>query len=202
GASAAPATATGTVSTLDLLRRLAAERVELPLEAVQPDSHPLDDLHLSSITVGQIINQVTRELGRPALPATTNFATSTLADLAEMLDDLAGTARPGDSGGAGGGVGPAGGGGGPAGGRPPRQRRELDGARAGRPPAGRAAAAGPAAGRHRRRRAALPAGRLRGGPGRAVPDRGPGRAGGARRHPAGGGRAPPPRPRPGQDPAP
>ena len=99
--STAPATATngeaGPVDTLDLLRRLAAERVELPLEAVRPDSYPLDDLHLSSITVGQIVNQVTRELNRPALPASTNFATATLQDLAQMLDDLADTALPGDS---------------------------------------------------------------------------------------------------------
>ena len=50
------------MDTLELLRRLAAERAELPLEAVRPDSRPLDELHLSSITVGQIVNQAAREL--------------------------------------------------------------------------------------------------------------------------------------------
>jgi enediyne polyketide synthase len=84
------------LSTLDLLRKLAAERVELPLEAVTPDTHPLDDLHLSSITVGQIINDVTRELGRPALSATTNFATVTIGELATLIDDLDETAHGGD----------------------------------------------------------------------------------------------------------
>ena len=88
--------ATGT--TLDLLRRLAAERVELPVEALHADTHPLDDLHLSSITVGQIVNEVTRALGRPALEGMPNFATVCLGELAEMIDELAQTARPDDTG--------------------------------------------------------------------------------------------------------
>lgn len=83
--------------TLQLLRSLAAERVELPLETVSADTHPLDDLHLSSITVGQIINDVTRALGRPALEAMPNFATVRLGELAELIDELAETAAPGDS---------------------------------------------------------------------------------------------------------
>ena len=83
-------------STLDLLRRLAAERVELPLDSVTAETYPLDDLHLSSIAVGQIINDVTRELGIPALGATANFATVSLGELAALIDDLAATARDGD----------------------------------------------------------------------------------------------------------
>jgi enediyne polyketide synthase len=83
--------------SINLLRRLMAERAELPLDAVRPDSQPLDDLHFSSITVGQIVNQATRELGVSALVATASFATATLADLAQMLDDLAGTELPGDA---------------------------------------------------------------------------------------------------------
>lgn len=101
---AAPATTTSTTadgaagSTLDLLRALAAERVELPLDAVTADTHPLDDLHLSSITVGQIVNDVTRELGRPAMSATANFATVTLGELAVMIDELGETAQDSDGG--------------------------------------------------------------------------------------------------------
>jgi enediyne polyketide synthase len=91
------ATETSSESTLDLLRRLAAERVELPLEAVRPDSHPLDDLHLSSITVGQLVNQVVQELGRPPLSATTNLATVTLEELAATIDELSETAAAGDA---------------------------------------------------------------------------------------------------------
>ena len=82
---------------VEILRRLAAERAELPLETVLPGSHPLDELHLSSITVGQIMNQAARELGVSAPMVTSNFATSTLADLAQALDDLAATALPGDA---------------------------------------------------------------------------------------------------------
>lgn len=87
--------AEGADSTLELLRRLASERVELPLDTVGADTHPLDDLHLSSITVGQIINQVTSELGRPPLSATTNFATVSLGELATLIDELADTEQEG-----------------------------------------------------------------------------------------------------------
>ncbi|MFL6114890.1 MAG: SDR family NAD(P)-dependent oxidoreductase, partial [Catenulispora sp.] len=96
----------GGSSTLDLLRKLAAERVELPLETVTADTHPLDDLHLSSITVGQLVNDVTRALGRPALEGMPNFATVCLGELAEMIDELAQTAGPADAQGEAPGVGP------------------------------------------------------------------------------------------------
>lgn len=84
-------------SSLEILRRLAAERAELPLETVRPDSHPLDELHLSSITVGQIMSQAARDMGVSAPLVTSNFATSTLADLAEVLDELQSTALPADA---------------------------------------------------------------------------------------------------------
>ncbi|WP_258904643.1 type I polyketide synthase [Actinokineospora sp. UTMC 2448] len=83
-------------STLDLLRQLAAERVELPLDTVTAATHPLDDLHLSSITVGQIVNDVTRTLGMPTLELSTSFATVSLGELAEMIDELAASAGDGD----------------------------------------------------------------------------------------------------------
>ncbi|MEU5046635.1 type I polyketide synthase [Streptomyces griseorubiginosus] len=86
-------THTDEADTLDILRRLAAERAELPLEAVRAQSNPIDELHLSSITVGQIVTQASRELGLAAPLATSAFATSTLAQLAEMLDELGETAR-------------------------------------------------------------------------------------------------------------
>ena len=83
--------------SLQILRRLAAERAELPIDAVQPDSHPLDELHMSSITVGQIMNQAARELGVSAPMVTSAFATATLVDLAQALDELADTALPSDA---------------------------------------------------------------------------------------------------------
>ncbi|WLQ45090.1 type I polyketide synthase [Streptomyces laculatispora] len=76
-------------SSLEVLLRLAAERAELPVETVDPAANPLDELHLSSITVGQIMNQAAQELGIGAPMVTTAFATSTLRQLAGLLDELA-----------------------------------------------------------------------------------------------------------------
>ncbi|XVQ84270.1 type I polyketide synthase [Microbispora siamensis] len=76
-------------STLDLLRRLAAERAELPLDMVTEDSKPLDELHLSSLTVMHIIDQASQRLGVPAGQAPANVATASLRQLGEALDRLA-----------------------------------------------------------------------------------------------------------------
>jgi enediyne polyketide synthase len=81
------------VPVLDLLRKLAAERAELPIELVRPDSRLLDDLHLSSITVGQVVNLVAQALGIPPARTPTNFATATVGELAETLESLAGTGQ-------------------------------------------------------------------------------------------------------------
>lgn len=88
----------GSGGSLDILRKLAAERAELPLETVRGDSHPLDELHLSSITVGQIMTQAAKQLGMVAPLVTSSFATATLADLAEALDELQSTELAGDAG--------------------------------------------------------------------------------------------------------
>ncbi|MFJ9521748.1 SDR family NAD(P)-dependent oxidoreductase [Kitasatospora sp. NPDC101801] len=82
-------------SSLEVLLRLAADRAELPLAAVGPDMNPLDELHLSSITVGQIMNQAAQEMGFTAPLVTSAFATSTLAELAALLDELAETGGDG-----------------------------------------------------------------------------------------------------------
>ncbi|MFD3688365.1 SDR family NAD(P)-dependent oxidoreductase [Nocardiopsis sp. NPDC058631] len=92
--------------TLELLRTLAAERVELPVSMVGADTRPLDDLHLSSITVGQVVNDVTRRLGLPPLEATSGYATSSLGELADTIDALAETAGGGASEGEAAGVAP------------------------------------------------------------------------------------------------
>ncbi|WP_405088965.1 type I polyketide synthase [Microbispora sp. NBC_01389] len=79
-------------NTLVVLRRLVAERVELPVEMVADDSRLLDDLHLSSITVGQVMDTAAKARGVTVLQPATNFATATLRELAETLDGLAETA--------------------------------------------------------------------------------------------------------------
>ncbi|WP_425554683.1 hypothetical protein, partial [Kitasatospora putterlickiae] len=62
GAAAANSGSAKGASSLEVLIRLAAERAELPVETVDPSANPLDELHLSSITVGQIMNQAAQEL--------------------------------------------------------------------------------------------------------------------------------------------
>ncbi len=79
-------------STVDLLRRLASERAELPLELVREDSRLLDDLHLSSITVGQLVNQLAQHLGIPPAQTPTNLATATVKELVAAMETLASTA--------------------------------------------------------------------------------------------------------------
>src|SRR5437764_1266855 len=80
-------------ATRSCCRCASARRRPARRPAVTADTHPLDDLHLSSITVGQIVNDVTRALGRPPLEGMPNFATVCLGELAEMIDELGATAH-------------------------------------------------------------------------------------------------------------
>ncbi|MEV5606272.1 type I polyketide synthase [Streptomyces sp. NPDC052299] len=99
GATSSERTAAGPTgnSPLDVLLALVAERAELPVELLDADSNLLDDLHLSSITVGQVVNQAATQLGIPAAQMPTNFATATVRDMAEALESLSGTADPDDT---------------------------------------------------------------------------------------------------------
>ncbi|MEV6561659.1 SDR family NAD(P)-dependent oxidoreductase [Nocardia sp. NPDC051756] len=80
-------------SSLSTLQRLIAERVELPLEEITPETRPLDDLHLSSITITQLVADAIQLLGTETPEPTTNVATATIAQLAEAIDEIAHTAR-------------------------------------------------------------------------------------------------------------
>ncbi|MGK5671606.1 type I polyketide synthase [Micromonospora sp. URMC 106] len=70
---------------LELVRHLVARRAELPVEVLRDDSRFLDDLHMSSITVGQLVNEAARAMGLPAVAIPTNFATATVREMAEAL---------------------------------------------------------------------------------------------------------------------
>lgn len=77
---------------LALLITMAAERAELPVEAVHAESRLLDDLHLSSITVGQIMTRVASAVGVTDF-GSLNLATSTIGELAAGLENLRGGAE-------------------------------------------------------------------------------------------------------------
>jgi enediyne polyketide synthase len=75
-------------SALALLRALVAEKTELPLATIRDESHVLHDLHLNSISVGQLVAEAARRLGMAAPLSPTDFARATLADVAQALEEL------------------------------------------------------------------------------------------------------------------
>ncbi|MFI7000241.1 SDR family NAD(P)-dependent oxidoreductase [Nocardia sp. NPDC050175] len=78
-------------SPLEALRALLAGRAELPIEAITPDLRPMDDLHLSSITITQLVADTARQLGASVPGPTTAVATATIAELADAIEDASGT---------------------------------------------------------------------------------------------------------------
>ncbi len=81
---------------LELVQRLVAERAELPAESVSPDHRLLNDLHLNSISVGQIVADAARIMGLPNPVSPTAYANATVAELGNALDDWARQAKRGD----------------------------------------------------------------------------------------------------------
>ncbi|MGO8690077.1 MAG: SDR family NAD(P)-dependent oxidoreductase [Thermoguttaceae bacterium] len=75
---------------LDVVRRLAAQRAELPVETVGQDLRLLGDLHLSSIAVAQLVTESARALGLEPPVWPTEAANATIAEVAEALEQLAG----------------------------------------------------------------------------------------------------------------
>jgi enediyne polyketide synthase len=75
------------LSPLDLLRTLVAEKAELPVAAITPESRLLGDLHLNSIAVGQIVAEAARRLGLTPPVAPTELADATVAAAARALEE-------------------------------------------------------------------------------------------------------------------
>lgn len=72
---------------IDVLRGLLADRLELPVEAIQPEHRLLADLHLSSIAVAQLAAEAAQAMDRAAPPAPGELTTATVHDLAAVLED-------------------------------------------------------------------------------------------------------------------
>ncbi|HEX3128455.1 MAG TPA: SDR family NAD(P)-dependent oxidoreductase, partial [Thermoanaerobaculia bacterium] len=75
----------GRGSALDVVRRLVAARAELPAAAIQEDSRLLSDLHLNSISVGQLVAEAARQLGLRPPASPTDYARATVAEVALAL---------------------------------------------------------------------------------------------------------------------
>ncbi len=75
----------GIVSTLEVVRRLIAEKAELPAEAIHQDNRLLSDLHLNSISVGQLVAEAARQLGLRPPASPTDYSRATVAEIAAAL---------------------------------------------------------------------------------------------------------------------
>ena len=75
-----------TDTPLEVVRRLVAERLELPVATIEDDSRMLDDLHLNSISVAQLVAEAARHLNLPPPPAPTHYVNATLSEIAKALE--------------------------------------------------------------------------------------------------------------------
>ncbi len=73
-------------SVLETLRRLVAQRTQLPLETILPENRFLDDLHLNSISISQIVLEAAAQSGSVAPVSPAEFTNATLAEAAEILE--------------------------------------------------------------------------------------------------------------------
>jgi len=78
-----------TDTPLEVVRRLVAERLELPVATIKNESRLLDDLHLNSITVAQLVAEAARRLALPPPPMPTHYANATLSEIASALEATA-----------------------------------------------------------------------------------------------------------------
>ncbi|HWF04965.1 MAG TPA: type I polyketide synthase, partial [Candidatus Angelobacter sp.] len=75
-------------SALEVLLSLVTQRTQLPVDAIKPEHRFLTDLHLSSITISQIILETASHLSLPAPVTPAEFTNATLAEAAEVLEGL------------------------------------------------------------------------------------------------------------------
>ncbi len=77
---------------LEVVRNLVARRAELPVASIKDDDRLLNDLHLSSLVVGQLVVEAARALGLSPPAAPTEAAGATVRQIAQALQELAQTA--------------------------------------------------------------------------------------------------------------
>ncbi|HET9283845.1 MAG TPA: SDR family NAD(P)-dependent oxidoreductase [Candidatus Angelobacter sp.] len=75
-------------SAIEVLRTLVAQRTELPLANIKAENRFLDDLHLNSITVSQIILQAAAQLGLAAPAVPSEYANVSIHQTAATLEGM------------------------------------------------------------------------------------------------------------------
>jgi enediyne polyketide synthase len=74
--------------TLSLVCRLVAQRTELPIDLINPADRLLSNLHLNSITVGQIVVEAAQNLGLLPPAYLVEYADATVEQVAQSLEEL------------------------------------------------------------------------------------------------------------------
>lgn len=75
-------------TAIETLRALVSQRTELPLANIKPENRFLDDLHLNSITVSQIILQAAAQLGLQAPAVPSEYANVTIKQAGAALEEM------------------------------------------------------------------------------------------------------------------
>lgn len=75
-------------NAVEVIRNLVAQRTELPIAGIKPESRFLDDLHLNSISVSQIILQAATQLDLPPPAFPAEYSNATIAHAAETLEQI------------------------------------------------------------------------------------------------------------------
>ena len=65
---------------------MVAQRTQLPLETILPENRFLDDLHLNSISISQIVLEAAAQSGSVAPVSPAEFTNATLTETAEILE--------------------------------------------------------------------------------------------------------------------
>jgi enediyne polyketide synthase len=80
--------AEGANSAVDTLLALVARRTQLPQSAIKAEHRFLNDLHLNSITISQLMFEAATQLSLPAPVAPGEFTNASIAEAAAALDGL------------------------------------------------------------------------------------------------------------------
>ncbi|WP_160146097.1 type I polyketide synthase [Dictyobacter aurantiacus] len=75
-------------TTFELVQKIIAARTEMPLDLLVPECRMLSDLHLNSISVGEIFAEACRALEITHAGPLLKYADASLSEIAQTLEDL------------------------------------------------------------------------------------------------------------------